>query len=201
MESRKALVATLSVLALALLATGAGGAEFSRSTLQVSLGSHLLIVSDRDGDEDVYGASADGRRLAALTRNRVIDDEVVTSPDGRWFAVERGHGQAVLVSADGRRERALGSGTMPRTFSPDGRLLVITHYSDADVMTMFLVPVGAGRRLALGRGFPLSFSPNGRALSRLRRSGFVATRSATPGAPAVRGSRSGSSAWPAAALS
>jgi Tol biopolymer transport system component len=128
-------------------------------------GSHLLFVSDRDGDNDVYGVSADAHRQVALTRNRVKDDEAVVSPDGRWFAVERGYRGAVLVAANGRRERKLGESTTPHLFSPNGRLLLFTHYSAADVLSMRLLPVDGGRVRRLGPGFPRSFSPNGGAVA------------------------------------
>src|SRR5206468_972057 len=63
--------------------------------------AHLIFISDRDGNSDVYGASADGSRIAALTRNRTSDSNVILSPAGGWLALSRSQEFGVLVRADG----------------------------------------------------------------------------------------------------
>lgn len=164
MGSGKALLVACSVLAVAPFAMAASAGEHSASTASKAAASHLLVLSDQDGDTDVYGMSADGRRLAALTRNRVRDESVVTSPNGRWFAVERGYGPVVLVSANGRRERKLARAEVAAAFSPNGRLLAVA--GDLDwYARMSVVQVDSGRAQTLGLGMPLSFSPDGRMLA------------------------------------
>ena len=101
------------VLASATDASGATGSE------------HLVFVSNRDGDQDVYAVNPDGSHLAALTRN-ISFDRATLSPDGRHLVVERTIGTfrtALLsVSSNGRHERVLARGENVGLdgFSPDG---------------------------------------------------------------------------------
>jgi WD40 repeat protein len=129
--------------------------------------AHLVIVSNRDGDYDVYSIRADGRRVGALTRNRVADEEVRLSPAGGWLAINRTSG-VVLVRADGRRERKLGTSTSGPSFSPDGRWLAFARETDAFEGTsrIELVEVGRDRPARrLGGGVPIGFSADGRRLA------------------------------------
>src|SRR5436190_11528383 len=91
---------------------------------------HVVFVSNRDGDTDIYAAAPGARRVVALTRDR-IDESGVSLPSSRgWFAVarQRRHGVPVvaLVSPDGSHVRRLGRGTYGSIrsaglFSHDGR--------------------------------------------------------------------------------
>src|SRR5205809_177619 len=113
-------VLLVALAALLVYLTGSAG----RAETVALPGAHVIFTSDRDGDQDVYGISADGRRVAALTRNKTRDSDILISPTGGWIALTRDYGVGLLLSADGRRERRL-PGT-PVAFSPDGSRLALT---------------------------------------------------------------------------
>jgi hypothetical protein len=152
-------------LSLFIAATGASGVgQASATRPAVKRGAHIVFVSNRDGDADIYAADLIGR-VAAITRNRRRDDYLVVSRDGRWLATQRDLGKLVLISGDGRRERSLGEGT-PVAFSPDSRTLIFYRENVlTEIDRMFTVRVPGGRPRALGRGLPLAPSPNGRLLA------------------------------------
>lgn len=157
-----------SAAVLCVLSTVLGGAAASADGAPVPVPAQLVIVSDRDGDFDVYSISADGRRVGALTRNRVGDDEVLLSPAGGWIALSRWNAGAVLVRSDGRREEKLGSLASARAFSPDGRWLALARDANflAETTRVELARVGSPVRIRkLGPGQPLAFSKDGRRLS------------------------------------
>jgi Tol biopolymer transport system component len=138
--------------------------------------AHLVFVSDRDGDSDVYAAEPSGTRLSALTRNE-RDERLVYSRDGRRLAVLRfgkRAWQVFLLSADGRRERRVATGSAlvstPEAFSPDGARLAISlrrgqaeNYWDA-----VAVATGNGRMQVLTPDHEdyrfADWSPDGRSL-------------------------------------
>ena len=144
---------------------GAGGSVGEKPRAARSLGGqwHLLFVSDRDGDNDVYAVGEGGGRIAALTRNRVDDQFVDASADGRWFLETRGLENDFLVSADGRSERRL---YYDSAFAPDGRTVATTRLNPD--YRVLLVRVGGDKTRDLGSGSsigPGSFSPNGQLLA------------------------------------
>jgi WD40-like Beta Propeller Repeat len=129
--------------------------------------SHLVVVSNRDGDFDAYSIRADGRRVGALTRNRVADKTALLSPAGGWLVVERPSG-LVLVRADGRWERKLGESTHAPEFSSDGRWLAFARETDLfnETRRIELVEAGGDRPARrLGDGSPIRFSADGRRLA------------------------------------
>jgi WD40-like Beta Propeller Repeat len=155
--------------ALAILASAvASGLAKTRPASGGGNAWHLIFTSDRDGDRDVYGVTADGRRVAALTRNSIGDDRVSLSPTGGWLALLRDVDNVVLVSADGRREvRRLGTDANvdPPPFSPDGRWIAFSPGVLPDVDRIRLARVPPGRVRNLGPGSPWRFSPSGRLLA------------------------------------
>jgi Tol biopolymer transport system component len=140
--------------------------------------AHVVFVSDRDGDADVYAARPDARRPRTLTRNSAEDQEVMLAPSGRWLALARArsmHGdpRAMLVRTDGSGERQLGNASAA-AFSPDGRWLAVTRRNwETETSTVELVPLGPGRVRKLGRGAPWVFSADGRRLAFVEDSGAV----------------------------
>lgn len=149
-----------ALFSFAAVAAANGGENRPAETARAAAGSHLVFTSNRDGDEDVYAADTNGR-VAALTRNRLRDGELVLAKNGKWLAVEREY-KLVLISGDGRRERMLGGGTAVG-FSPNSRLLAFSRGLDDE--RMFVVGVPSGRPRALGGGYPIAFSPSGRLLA------------------------------------
>lgn len=154
--------------------TGGSGQRPSTSTSRPLLGErpgapqwHLVFTSNRDGDSDVYAASRDGARIAALTQNRASDVLVAVSPDGRILAM-RDFSTFVLVSADGRHERRLDGGDYDYEeafFALGGRAIVLSRLdSYGETESMFLVPAAGGATRSLGPGFPMEASGDGRYL-------------------------------------
>jgi hypothetical protein len=132
---------------------------------QPARGSHLVFTFNRDGDDDLYAVDARGGRVAALTRNRVRDDEFTVDERTGWVAIVRNYSSIVLVSRDGRRERSLGQADSP-VFSQNGRLLAFAREPlDAETSQIKLLTVPNGKVRALGAGRPLAFSPSGRLLA------------------------------------
>jgi Tol biopolymer transport system component len=128
-------------------------------------GTSLVFTSNRDGDEDVYATDPVGRRVAALTRNRSRDGDVVVARNGRWLALSRSFTRLVLVRGDGRAERNLGEAD-PGTFSPDSRLFAFSRENfRTERNRQFIVALPKGRTRAVGEGSPIAFSPNGRLLA------------------------------------
>jgi WD40-like Beta Propeller Repeat len=122
---RSKLVASVAALAVASLTAGAlvyaaggrtGGFVFSTGSdgiagqLPHQL-SHLLFVSNRDGDGDVYAVGAGGHPLAALTRE-ADDEHSLVSRDGRRLAFTRERDGPIVYTSDGagRHVRRVGSG-------------------------------------------------------------------------------------------
>jgi TolB protein len=129
---RSKLVAGVAALAVASLtagalvyAAGARTGEFVFKTGGDGIAgppphqpSHLLLVSNRDGDGDVYAVGAGGHPLAALTRD--ADDEYsLASTDGRRLAFTRDRQGPIVYTADGagRHVRRVGTGE-PLAWSP-----------------------------------------------------------------------------------
>jgi Tol biopolymer transport system component len=132
---------------------------------QAARGSHLVFTFNRDGDDDLYAVDARGGRVAALTRNRVQDDEFTLDERTGWVAIVRNYSSIVLVSRDGRRERSLGEADSP-VFSRNGRFLAFAREPlDAETSHIKLLAVQNGKVRALGAGRPLAFSPSGRLLA------------------------------------
>ena len=157
--------ATLCVLLAVSAGGGVGGAKGAAPTPRPA---HLIVVSDRDGDNDVYSIGVDGR-VAAITRNAANDVKVLLSPVGGWLAVNRVGTGAVLVRADGLYEAKLGKNVSVQAFSPDGRWLAVLrelNSGEEDQVTRIeLVPVGfTAERRRLGLGTEVSFSTDGRRL-------------------------------------
>ncbi len=73
-------------------------------------GNHIVFVSDRDGDRNIYVMQADGSNEHRITGHSAADYEPEWSPNGRWilFLSKRG-GQVDLhvVRRDGTDHRRL----------------------------------------------------------------------------------------------
>lgn len=148
--------ALLALLVLTACSSAIAGAAFTRTE------AHLIFVSDRDGDNDVYGVSSDGRRVAALTRTRASEASVVISPTGDWLGLIRAPAAGLLVSADGRRERRLPG--VPQAFSANGRLVALETGRSPNWAIATVRTDARGLR-RFGPGVPRAFSPGGRLLS------------------------------------
>ncbi len=91
-------------------------------------GRRLAFMSDRAGNFEIYLVNADGSDERRLTRVPEFDGHPVWSPDGRKIAFVRGvrdrygtlREEVWVMNADGSEQRSLGRGG-GLTWSPDGR--------------------------------------------------------------------------------
>ena len=86
----------------------------------------VLFVSNRDGNQEIYSANADGSDPRRLTTNLVADTDPAYSPDGTKIAFTRG-GDIWVMNADGTGQAAVtgieGPDSEP-AWSPDGSQIV-----------------------------------------------------------------------------
>ena len=89
----------------------------------------IVFVSDRDGNNEIYGMNPDGTGVVNLSRNTADDRWPAWSADGRRiaFASDRGGGwDLYLMGADGSgvvrvtNEPSFGVGRFQPSWSPDG---------------------------------------------------------------------------------
>jgi TolB protein len=144
----------LPLLVIALLA-GCGG-----STLKGP--PELVLVSTRDGDYALFGATAEGKHARRLTEEKgdpaspaglFFQVEPAWSPDGRRiaFASQRdGTTHIFVMNADGTGTRRLTSGKLDDnhpSWSPDGRRIVFAREGG-----LFVAPAAGGAARRVGRG-------------------------------------------------
>jgi TolB protein len=70
-------------------------------------GSRLVLVSNRDGNHEIYIVNPDGTNLIRLTNNRGEDSSPVWSPDGARIAfvsTRNGYSNIFVMNADGTNE-------------------------------------------------------------------------------------------------
>jgi Tol biopolymer transport system component len=103
-------------------------------------GSHVVFVSERDGNKEIYRVSVKGTGLLRLTQNAVYDDFPDWSPDGQTIAFERQGSpdlQVYTMKADGSAPAPLccvRDHTARPRWSPDGSKLVIKFVEDLMVV-------------------------------------------------------------------
>lgn len=96
--------------------------------------AEMALISDRDGDQEIYLIDAAGRILRQITRNTISDIGPDFSPDGTRMLISREQGVARetaygpsalwIMNADGSGQRVLADrGVVDKQaeFSPDGQ--------------------------------------------------------------------------------
>lgn len=115
------------------------GSTISRPTWAPD-GIQLALVSDYDGDEDIWTLTDDGLNVRKLTDNNVIDRDPAWSPDGSQivFVSEQaspGLTRLFSMSPDGtnvRQLNSMGGNTYHPRWSQDGRHLVFVNDASGD---------------------------------------------------------------------
>ncbi|NJP05927.1 MAG: hypothetical protein HC837_10040 [Chloroflexaceae bacterium] len=96
----------------------------------------ILFVSDRDGNQEIYRANADGSGLARLTDNRAADTDPIWSPDGQQIAfVSQRDGPDELYTMnlnglDIERLTRFEAEVAQPTWSPDGTQIAFALHDD-----------------------------------------------------------------------
>jgi Tol biopolymer transport system component len=118
----------------------------------------IAFASDRDGNREIYLMDADGSNQTRITRNLLIDDFPVWSPDGSKiaFVSQRESGEFAIFTMNpdgsGRSQIAHFDLYAPGfarslSWSPDGTRLAFADRSDSKNVDIYVVGVdGKGRR-------------------------------------------------------
>ncbi len=108
------------------------------SSISNESGGQIVLVSDRDGNLEIYTMRTDGSEQRRLTFNEANDSEPSWSPDGKQivFISDRdGRSSLYVMNADGSDQRRLMdnlySESQPR-WSPDGKQIIFTAYQDGN---------------------------------------------------------------------
>lgn len=103
-------------------------------------GTQLAIVSDYDGDEDIWTLTVDGGNIIKLTENDAVDRDPAWSPDGTQIVfvsdqASPGLTRLFSMSPDGQNVTQLnnmGGSTYHPRWSHDGTRLVFVNDSSGD---------------------------------------------------------------------
>jgi Tol biopolymer transport system component len=130
----------------------------------------IVFTSNRDGNQEVYVAAADGSSVVRLTNNKAYDDQPALSPDGKLvvFVSNRdGNNELYLVGVDGNDLRRITDTPYPEidpSFSPDGRWIIYTSMAEGD-KDIVRLPLAGGEPedLVTGEGdqFMARMAPDG----------------------------------------
>jgi Tol biopolymer transport system component len=135
---------------------------------------HIVFVSTRDGNPEIYSVNADGTNLTRLTNHPASDDAPVWSPDGARiaFASDRdGSWEIYVMNADGTnvvRRTFSASYSGDPYWSPDGNRIVYSTVSNGSLNIWTVSPDSGSPSLLLEtRGYDAhpALSPDGSRLA------------------------------------
>ncbi len=106
----------------------------------------LTMLSDKDGDQNIYQLDLNTNEWARLTRTNDIEINPRLSPDGKQLAFYRGTSSLIVLDLETKRESELAKGSfrrgvwaMPLEWSPDSKWLAFSDYTsgwNCDIFVM-----------------------------------------------------------------
>jgi hypothetical protein len=128
-----------------------GQAMIARGKVTLGPQGHIVFVSSRDGNDEIYVMNADGTGQTRLTNNAASDWEPAWSPDGSKiaFASDRdGNWEIYVMNADGSGQTRLttdpASDRYP-AWSPDGSKIGFDSERDGNWEIYLMNPDGSGQ--------------------------------------------------------
>lgn len=108
----------------------------------------LLVVSEQEGNKEIYRTGLDGSGLINLTNNPMDDVNPIWSPDGRHIAfnsIRDGQERIYLMRADGTQVTPVpNTGPLDwiSDWSPDGQYLLVVSFRDVNMEIYAVKPDG-----------------------------------------------------------
>jgi Tol biopolymer transport system component len=131
-------------------------------------GEHILWSSDRSGNLEIWIADADGSGARQLSRDGEDAENPTATPDGAWVAFasgDPGKNGIWKIRPDGSGAERLVPGSFTNAeVSPDGRFtsfLSIGAARSSNTITIAVVEIATGRRIAFEIRVPFRLSPRG----------------------------------------
>lgn len=133
-------------------------------------GEKIAIMSNREGNDEIYVMNSDGTGEIKLTNNRLRDTDPTWSPDGKQLLFVSWEGvNAVIkkVNADGSEQISLTNNLQSNyapAWSPDGEHITFASNRDGNAEIYSMNADGSEQtRLTYGSGFAnsLTWSPSG----------------------------------------
>lgn len=148
---------------------GFGGTSFSPSISPD--GQKVASILSRDGNPELYVASAGGTGWSRLTRTKSPEFSPCWSPDGQqicFASKSSGHVRLYLIDANGGSARPLNTGGAVNTtepdWSPDGKYIAFSRQTRGSFF-IAIVPASGGSHSIIIEGEDPSWSPNSRTLA------------------------------------
>lgn len=150
-----------------------GGTSFGPSVSPD--GQKVAVIISKDGNSELYTASANGKNWKRLTETRAPEFSPCWSPDGRYicFASKKdGRVQLYTIDANGGRMNRLSNttGTLltEPDWSPDGKFIAYTRQSGSTFRICVVSREDSTNKILI-EGEDPSWSPNSRTLAFYRR--------------------------------
>ena len=125
--------------------------------------THIAVVSDRDGNTDVYSLEVSTKSLTRLTNDDAVESDTQYSPDGKYISYTKAGPQAGLYIAPalgGSPERRIAEsqgnnsfdrGIINHAWSPDNRWLAFARSDKIGTVDIWVVPVAGGSPINITR--------------------------------------------------
>lgn len=152
--------------------------------------THIAVISDRDGQSDVYSLEVATKALKRLTNDDAAEVDTQWSPDGKYVSYTKAGPQAGLyvVAADGAtKERRIAESTgnnqffrgiISHTWAPDSRWLAFSRSDKVQTTDIWVVPVSGGAPINIsrypGENYGARFTRDGKKIL------FISLRTGTP---------------------